>query len=487
MYIFKNALKSITRTKARNILIGIIIVIISISSCVALCIKDAANELINSYKESYDVTAELTLNRESMRQDAKSNTPDRDSFNPQEFMNNVPELTVSMLEEYGDSIYVKDFEYSVQVGLNGVKITKVTMEQKNSKMSEGMGDRGESLDFTLIGYNSLDAMTDFISGNYKITDGKIFEIDSTDNSCVITNELAEENELKVGDTITLSNPKNEEEKYELKIAGIYEDSSDSGEFSMFSKAANQILTTYNTVNEIVKNSEVSSDTKLNMQTTNRFNLTSSDVVDNFKEELDNKGLSNYYTLKTNIDSVEEALTPLNNLSNFAGVFLIIVLIVGGSILVIINMLNIRERKYEIGVLRAIGMKKNKVLGQFLIEILIVTMIAIIIGTVIGSFLTVPTANFMLKSQIEDVKDKQSSINSNFGREQDGGIGRDNNDMLDKLGNTDTNFLTQMNATINGKTILGVIGIGLLLSVISGSVSMIFISRYTPLKILSSRT
>ncbi|MGN0498097.1 MAG: hypothetical protein ACI4F6_03405 [Acutalibacteraceae bacterium] len=42
MYIIKNALKSITRNKLRNILIGIIVLVIAISACVALSIRQAA-------------------------------------------------------------------------------------------------------------------------------------------------------------------------------------------------------------------------------------------------------------------------------------------------------------------------------------------------------------------------------------------------------------------------------------------------------------
>ena len=49
--------------------------------------------------------------------------------------------------------------------------------------------------------------------------------------------------------------------------------------------------------------------------------------------------------------------PLNNLSKFALTLLIVVLVV-------ITLLNVRESKYEIGVLTAIGADKVKVAAQF---------------------------------------------------------------------------------------------------------------------------
>ena len=72
MYILKNAIKSITRNKTRNILILIVIVIISISCCVSLSVKNSANKLIESYNSSNEIIGKLTVNRENLRKDVKS-------------------------------------------------------------------------------------------------------------------------------------------------------------------------------------------------------------------------------------------------------------------------------------------------------------------------------------------------------------------------------------------------------------------------------
>ena len=65
-----------------------------------------------------------------------------------------------------------------------------------------------------------------------------------------------------------------------------------------------------------------------------------------------------------MENHEYSLVPLNNLSKFALTLLIVVLAVGGVVLVAITLLNVRERKYEIGVLTAIGVNKVKVAAQF---------------------------------------------------------------------------------------------------------------------------
>ncbi|MDD3304401.1 MAG: ABC transporter permease [Clostridia bacterium] len=503
MYVFKNALKSITRTKSRNILIALIVVVLAASCCVALSIKNSATNLIQSYEDSYEVEAWLGLNRQEMRFDMNQNKTqgNEELGNPQDFMKNIAELDVSSIKTYGDSEYVKSYYYTIQTNLNGSGIEKVSMEDSNVKyMTGGIGKNGESKnvgDFSVVGYSSLDAMTNFVNGTYKITTGEMFDPVSNDNNCVISEELAEQNELSIGDKITLVNPNKEEKTYEFIITGIYSDNSESSEFSMFSNAANQILTSYNALNAVVENSSQEEESTLMIQTDARFKLVSTDVIEAFSKELTEKGLSSYYTVSTNLDSLESTLKPIQNLSTFATTFLIIVLAIGGAILVIINMINIRERKYEIGVLRSIGMKKHMVLGQFVIETFMVTLSGIIIGAVIGSTITVPVANKMLESEITSMEEETNEVNSNFGFSaksvnmtpgaNEATPGRGKNDIKEVFGGENVSYVDKLNAIIDVKTIVELILIGVLLTIISSSVSMVFISRYSPLKILSSRT
>ncbi|MCX8074407.1 MAG: ABC transporter permease [Clostridia bacterium] len=498
MYIFKNALKSITRSKGRNILIGIILTVIAISSCVALSIRNSANELVQSYKDTYDISATLSLNRQSLRSDFKNSQGGSITTAPQDFMANIPAIDVDSVNKYGNSDYVKSYYYTIQTSLNSSNIEEVTSTSNSSSQGSFGGNfvikqiDKQSGDFRLIGYSSEESMTQFVNGSYKITSGQLFDFNSTENTCIITDELAEANSLSVGSEIKLVNPNNESETYTFKVVGIYSDSSENTEeFSMFSSAANQILTNANVLNTIVTNSKVNEDTKLNEQISSNYNLKNADVIDAFTNELTSKGLSSYYTVSTNLDNFNESVKPLENISSFATVLLIIVLLVGGVILTILNMINIRERKYEIGVLRAIGMKKNKVLGQFLVELLVVTIISIMLGSVIGSVISVPVANNMLKNEIESQQSSQNQIDQNFGRSGGSAVlqsaGGQNKIMSMFKIQSQVDYIDKINAVIDAKVVLQLILIGLGLTIVSGSISMIFISRYTPLKILSSRT
>lgn len=195
------------------------------------------------------------------------------------------------------------------------------------------------------------------------------------------------------------------------------------------------------------------------------------------------------------------MTPLNTLGTMAGWFLVVILVIGAVILVVLNIFNVRERKYEIGVLTAMGMKKGKVAMQFITEILIVTMIAIMIGTVIGAVCAVPVTNALLENQVNSQQEQQNEMNLNFGKGElpdnigggmtppggggFGGFGGGSNFFGNMVNNT-TEYITEVDSAVNLTVVLEMAGIGLLLTLFASAFSVLFVMRYDPLKILSNR-
>lgn len=495
MYIIKNALKSISRSKGRNVLIGIIVMVIAISSCVALTIRNSAAEIVKTQKESFDITATLGVDRNALRTNSQSSPTDMRTI-----MDSIPAITLDQLKTFADSQYVKSLSYSMTSSMDSTNITAVsnqppttsttgsggTVKNEIMRPSEGsMGGQSQSQgDFRVMGYSSTSAMTNFVNGTDKITSGSMFSDTETSNVCVISDELAQANSISVGSKITLTNPSATTQAYEFTIVGIFTDTSttEGAQMNLFSDAANQIITNYTAVNNIITASNVDTATKLPSQLTSSFSLTNADSMDAFKSELTAKGLNQYYTVTSNIESFNSSVAPLSNLSHFATIFLILVLAIGSVILVVLNMINIRERKYEVGVLRAIGMKKGKVALQFISELFIVTFIALIIGSGIGAAASVPTANYMLKNEISSLQTTTAQTDQNFGR-QSGGQPGGTKGFFGTSSNV--SYVSQINAVMNGKTLLEIGGIGILLVIISSGISMVFISRYEPLKILSS--
>lgn len=66
MYLIKNALKCISRSKGRNILIGVIVFVIAVSSCIGLSIRQAAESARKEMLASMSVTATISFDRTAM-------------------------------------------------------------------------------------------------------------------------------------------------------------------------------------------------------------------------------------------------------------------------------------------------------------------------------------------------------------------------------------------------------------------------------------
>lgn len=516
MLIFINAFKSIIRSAGRNILIGIIVITIAASSSVALAIRSAADQAKESGLSSQSISGTISLNREKLMESVQSGS---DKAEMRGMMQGYSGLSLDEMLTYADSDYVKDFYYTASISLDATgevepysteetieESTEESLNTGNGKFQEQKGNkRGMTMgDFSVTGYSSENAMTKFVSGESKITDGTMFETDSDDFNCIITKELALFNNLSVGDTITLASPNNEAENYTFTICGIYTNSNsdvESGQmiFGTANDPANSICLSYATVNSIATQSEdavalynesvieesgdeESADTisALSPQISGNYVFASEADYTSFGEELTSKGLPEYYTLSSSdMSAYESSIIPLENLSKFAITFLIVILLVGAIVLVVLNIFHVQQRKYEVGVLTAIGIKKSKVAIQFVIELLSVTLFAIIVGTGIGAVMSVPVSNQLLSSQIQEQENVQDTQEQNFGRMK-------HQSYTENTTNT-VNYIDSINANVSFSILLELIGIGVLLTVISSLAGVVFIMRYDPLKILASRT
>lgn len=383
-----------------------------------------------------------------------------------ENFNSLDSITIEDIKNYADSNFVKSYYYTNSIGMNA------NIESASSENKEPERKEESKTDFTITGYSSYDAMNEFLEGTYQITDGSV-DSDFESNTCIINSELATVNNLKVGDTITLNNPNDETKTYELKITGIFKDNENN--MNMFSNSVNTIITNTTVIENILENN---TDLTGNLNPT--FVLTSKDVIDKYKQELTEKGLNEMYSLNTNIDQIENETESIQNVSNFAKTFLIITLLVGGVVLFILNLINVRERRYEIGVLRTIGMKKQTVIIQFVTELLIVSIISLMLGGVLGSIVSVPTANNLLKSEIESSNQQQEQIENNFGNFKKG-------DKTSMRGVSKIEYIDEIDAVVSPKILLELIGIGLSLTLISSLAAMIHIAKFSPLTILKERS
>ena len=555
MYVIKNALRCIGRAKGRNILIGIIALVIAVSACIGLSIRQASESAKESALDGMSVTATISYDRASAMSGMSGGRPgmsggfsggsfDFDQFS--DLMGDSSSMTLEEYQKYAQAESVSDFYYTLTAYFNGsddlspVSDENTDDSEEDSESEESdesnnsfsgsfpggignmMGGMFSSGDFTIVGYSSYRSMTAFVDGTASIVEGTMFEEETSHLYCVISEELAMFNSLAVGDTITITNPNLDTETYTLTVSGIYT-SSENNDFtmSMFGASqdpANKIYMSANALQVILDASQESSttttddygretETKVEGTLSATYCFADTDAYYAFETEVRDLGLDDSYTVSSSdISEYENSLAPLDTLSTMAGWFLLVILIIGGVILVVLNIFNVRERKYEVGVLTAMGMKKWKVALQFMCEILVVTMIAVVIGACIGAVSSVPVTNALLKGQAQSQNTQQSQIEQNFGgRPVDmGGFGGGGmmglpsdmpsdipsdveiNNPFGEVFNGAADYITEVNSAMNLTVVFQMIGVGLLLTLIASAASVLFIMRYDPLKILANR-
>lgn len=523
MYILKNSWISITRNLSRNLLIGIIVIVIAVAATIALSILNSANKIVEAYNNEYECKATIGTNRENLMKTFKKNENNSTENMINDFAN-LEQVSEDDIDKYGDSDYVKNYYYTFSVGMNANGLTEATdqvqkettekrTERKTTQEAppEGRGGgqitteeqteitkkvenvKAQNGAFTVIGYNSYNTMSDFINGNYTITSGKVSS-DFTSNTVVVSEELASLNNLSVGSKITLVDPKNTSLTYELEVTGIYKENSmdakDMG--SMFSSSVNNIIT-----NQTVCKKFLSADLNLKATVTPTFVLKDKENAEDFANEVKSKGLNENFEVTNNLNEVEDAAKGISNITSFAKTFLLVVLIIGAVVLFVINMINIRERKYEIGVLRTIGMSKFKVISQFMCELLIVSLISLAIGAGVGAATSVPVANKLLETEIANSQAQMDNIGKNFGGDMgQGGPGGPGMDSPPDMpggeqgkfdGMVEMKAVENIEAVVDFTVLAQLICIGICLTLISSLASCIAVVRFKPLTILKERS
>ena len=510
MFIFKNALISIVRNKGRNILIGIIILVIACASTVTLAINNTAGDLIGSYQSAYDKELTISFNRENMVKDFDFSNREKLEDMKGKF-DDISTYTIDDVEKFAESDYIESYYYTYDISLNGNNIEKAESEKSESGSempggfpgggSMGRDFGGSSMDFTLNGYSSVEAMSEFMEGTYEMVEiaDDAWEKAFDGNFAFINEELASYNNLKLGDKFKLEDE--DGNTYKFEIIGIYKENESgvSGPMDLFSNSANTIITNADALVAIAKAND---SVKGTVEPT--FIIYDYGDADAIGAEFHEKGLNENYAVETNEETATAGLSSIKNVQSFATTFLIITLVIGGIVLFVINMINIRERKYEIGVLRTIGISKSKLTMQFVAELMMVGCVALILGAGIGAVMSKSVGNSLLESEISSSKESSEKVSKNFGGGfggPDGAGGSGGSGMpggfnpmemggskgFGAKGKPVVEAYDSIDAVVNITVLMELLGIGLTLILISSLAAMISIQRFSPLTILKERS
>ena len=215
----------------------------------------------------------------------------------------------------------------------------------------------------------------FRSEVFKLIEGK--NIARGETGKVLVHEvLAKKNRWKVGDKVSLK-VLGEEKELELFIQGIFTGKKQekyTGMSSDFSE--NMMFTDYATMAQIFGKKKLVKSIKIL--------VSDSEKLAALKAEMSKKSvqLEDFEMIEeeNQFSGMVESLDVVKQM-----ISLMIMAVIGAGIIVLslVLILWVRERMYEIGILLAIGRSKIKIVGQFILELILVSLPAVILAAVLG--------------------------------------------------------------------------------------------------------
>jgi len=454
MYILQNALKNVTRNKGRNILTGAIILAIIVTTVVSLSINTAAGAIIEDYKARFGT--KVFINPDTSKLTVMSG--------------GQSEQTVPLPYVYAalaDSDCLLSADLSCQVP--SVSDTLVGLGEDAGGAIPVSSDGGAVARFPTMnvkGYTNPEQLDDFTEGFRGITAGAF---PAGDYECIVSEDFAALNNIAVGDVIDIAQGMVADNPLTLEVVGIYFDFT----ANMFG-AAMDAPAAINVRNDIITNYETAfaygkTDPRVD---TAAYVLKSPELLSEFESEARAAGLSYDYKVTIDEEAYNRTISPALGMSKISLTFMLVVLMLGGLVLVLLSTLSIRERKYEIGVLRAMGMKKRKVASGLIVESLAITIICLIIGLGVGAVVAQPVSDTLLKEQVAAA---ESGADSGTGMYYAG-----------TQGDLNAQPLADLDVNLNLRVVMMIVLISLLLVLISSLTGISYITKYEPIKILMER-
>ena len=341
MSIFNRAYLYIIRKKVRSSILFLIVTLISFF----LLSGSVLNTTVNNISKNLYKDVNFGFNIESADKSNKE----------------IEKDTLKKIEEL-KGITSKNYIFSKPVTVEG---KKVVQENQNITLNDEIKNKSNLV--MMNGITASKSNIDFKSEVLKLEKGRHIE-ENDKNKIMIHEKFAELNNVSLGDKIKLAQ---EGKVLELEVVGIY-----SGEkTNTFNGLSSDFIE--NTVYTDYKASQELSNLIANNKVTSvEYGVEDPTKLDDVIKTVENLGINNLMVSKSNknyelITSSVESITKITNMIRIGSV------VVGVVILSLILMFWVRERTYEIGILLSLGTSKVNLVLQFIVEVLLVTIVGLI--------------------------------------------------------------------------------------------------------------
>ena len=219
----------------------------------------------------------------------------------------------------------------------------------------------------------------FLSGKLEIVEGSHIT-DDIDNGIIISRELAEENGLEIGDTITgVCYPENNTPEVDMQLVGIFDVVADKGDqVNMYDDSSYYAYSSYvfcsmDAAEGLIKgwgeDGEGISEAY--------YYVTDAAQLENVIREVQSISSINWnnYKITANDEVYQNISSALSDTGTLITTLIVVITAVSMVLIILILSMSIRSRKRETGILLAVGIAKPAVILQYVLETLLIAVVA----------------------------------------------------------------------------------------------------------------
>ena len=413
---FQMAWRSAIRKPIKSILLFFVVLIISLFFLSGMASRNASIATQNKTKQAVGAGFLIEANEENKRDRAdeilvKKTEGEEGNFDGVIVKKIKTEYGTSWSVSYDNSfqtLFIGDMEKIAAVsGISDYNLTTAVTAVNPVGFSriedDDVDQSSDLLCVSLIGNQDMALDANVLSGNVTIKDGRMITEDDVD-VCVISEELAEKNNLSVGNRIQFNNRRDAEHAavFAAEIVGIY-----TVRQNMTPVMAGDTWRSENIIfTDLGFPEKAEGSTSGALYEKAYFKVADVDQYDKIKKEIQEVdiGWERYDLIDNNgnIDTMSQNFNDLENVSR------ILVFVVAGASLIILFLVFVfwmKGRVQEIGVLLALGTPKIKILGQIVVEALMIAAAAIILSFTAAPAASNITADYLVQQQVQQAEEQ----------------------------------------------------------------------------------
>jgi len=347
---------------------------------------------------------------------------------------------------------------SLTSGIEAGSFGQRTQRQGQSQYSgetinkEGGQPQNFSMPMMFVGTSDLNSTASLSVSQFNVTSGAKFDSNTSDNVAMIGTDLATKNNLSVGSTFKAYD-------IDITVVGIVDTGNKftNGGTVIFPLGTLQTLSgqTGQINSMIVQTDSIDSLSGVSQAIKDRLGSDKVDVV-------------------SSQESANSAVAPLENIKTIS-LYSLIGALVAGSIIIFLTMIMIvRERRREIGVLKAIGSSNIKIMLQFVSESMVLTLLSSVLGMILGFIFSNPVLKVLVTNSESATKQADPVAGGGGGRMMM---------RIGEMGQGAGNMLRDIHAVVGLDIILYGLLAAVAIAIIGSAIPSFFIAKVRPAEVM----